>query len=134
MFTVRTIHSEAPVSTARGRAFSMKTALVFALTIAAMLFFAAALNAWAGQRGVVVATAVAGFADAHSPAVSVASLVSAGSLDVDFALMPLLAALTTNTITKIVLAIASGGKRYALQVVPGLLLVIGAAWLTAFIA
>jgi uncharacterized membrane protein (DUF4010 family) len=133
-FTVRAIHSQCPVSESRGRAFSLKTALVFALTIATMLFFAAALNAWAGQRGVMIATAIAGFADAHSPAVSVASLVSADSLDVNLALVPLLGALTTNTVTKIVLAIVSGGKRYALQVVPGLVLVIGAAWATALLA
>ncbi len=128
LFTIRTIHSEGPVSTSRGRAFSLKTALLFALTITGMLFLSAALNAWAGERGVTVATAVAGFADAHSPAVSVASLVSAGSLDLNVAIFPLLGALTTNTVTKIVLAIASGGKRYALQVVPGLLLVITTAW------
>lgn len=134
LFTVRTVHSESPVSASLGRAFSLKTALVFALTIAAMLFLSAALNAWAGQRGVTLATAFAGFADAHSPAVSIASLVSAGSLDVNFAVVPLLGALTTNTVTKVVLAITSGGKRYALQVVPGLVLVIGAAWAVALIA
>ncbi len=133
LFTIRTVQSAGPVSASRGRAFSLKTAIVFALTITAMLFLAAALNSWAGQRGVTIATAVAGFADAHSPAVSVASLGSAGSLDVNFALVPLLGALTTNTITKIVLAITSGGKRYALQVVPGLVLVICAAWATAFV-
>lgn len=133
LFTIRTVHSEGPVGTSRGRAFNLKTALVFALTITAMLFLAAAVNSWAGQRGVTVATAIAGFADAHSPAVSVASLVSASSLDVSFAVVPLLCALTTNTLTKIVLAITSGGKRYAVQVVPGLVLVISAAWATAFI-
>lgn len=133
LFTIRTVHSEGPAGTSRGRAFSLKTALVFALTIAAMLFFAAALNSWAGRRGVTIATAIAGFADAHSPAVSVASLVSSSSLDVNFTLLPLLGALTTNTATKIVLAIVSGGKRFALQVVPGLVLVMGAAWATAFI-
>ncbi len=133
LFTIRTVQSAGPVSASRGRAFSLKTAIVFALTITAMLFLAAALNSWAGQRGVTIATTVAGFADAHSPAVSVASLVSARSLNVNFALVPLLGALTTNTITKIVLAITSGGQRYALQVVPGLVLVICAAWATAFV-
>lgn len=133
LFTIRTVQSASPISASRGRAFSLRTAFVFALTMTAMLFLAAALNSWAGQRGVTIATAIAGFADAHSPAVSVASLVSAGSLDVNFALVPLLGALTTNTVTKIVLAITSGGKRYALQVVPGLVLVIGAAWATALV-
>jgi uncharacterized membrane protein (DUF4010 family) len=131
LFTVRTFHSETPMLTARGRAFSLKTAVIFAATIAFMLFVSAALNAWMGGRGVIVAAAGAGFADTHSPAVSVASLVSAGSLGVSDAVFPVLAALTTNTITKVVLAITSGGRRFALHVVPGLLLVIASAWVVA---
>jgi len=83
---------------------------------------------------VIVAATAAGFADTHSPAVSVASLVSAGSLGVNDAVFPILAALTTNTITKIVLAITSGGRRFAVQVVPGLLLVIASAWAVALLA
>ena len=44
--------------------------------------------------------------------------------------LPILLGLTTNTVTKVVIAIVvNGGSRYALQVVPGLLLTIGAAWL-----
>jgi uncharacterized membrane protein (DUF4010 family) len=134
LFTIKTFHSETPLMTARGRAFSLKTALIFAATIAFMLFVSAALNVWMGERGVIVAAAAGGFADTHSPAVSIASLVSAGSLGVKDAVLPVLAALTTNTITKIVLAITSGGRRFALQVVPGLLLVIASAWAAALFA
>ena len=36
--------------------------------------------------------------------------------------------MTTNTVTKAVVAAAAGGRRFALQTIPGLLLVIGAAW------
>jgi hypothetical protein len=45
------------------------------------------------------------------------------------AVIPCLTGLTTNTITKAVLAITAGGSRFAMQVVHGLILVIGAAWL-----
>lgn len=131
LFTVKTFHSETPLTIARGRAFSLKTAVIFAATIALMLFVSAALNVWMGERGVIVAATAGGFADTHSPAVSVASLVAAGSLAVNDAVFPVLAALTTNTITKIVLAITSGGRRFAVQVVPGLLLVIASAWAAA---
>lgn len=131
LFTVKTFHSETPLTIARGRAFSLKTAVIFAATIALMLFVSAALNVWMGERGVIVAATAGGFADTHSPAVSVASLVTAGSLAVNDAVFPVLAALTTNTITKIVLAITSGGRRFAVQVVPGLLLVIASAWAAA---
>jgi uncharacterized membrane protein (DUF4010 family) len=133
LFTLRGIRSEVPLSTSHGRAFGMKTALVFAVTITSMLFISAALNAWLGNRGVLAGSALAGFADTHSPAVSVASLVSAGALSVNDAIFPILAALTVNTVTKIVLAITSGGMRFAVQVIPGLLLVILTAWVAALL-
>ncbi len=129
LFTLKTIRSEVPESYQRGRPFSLRTALVFAITIGAMLFVSAVLNAWFGSRGVIAAAAVAGFADAHSVAVSVASLVASGKLGVEDSAMPILAGLTTNTVTKMVLAITSGGRRFAVQVIPGLVLVILGAWL-----
>lgn len=130
LFTIKTLRSETPLSTIKGRAFNLKEAIAFAATIALMLLISAALNSWMGERGVAIAATAGGFADTHSPAVSVASLVSAGTLGVDKAVLPILAALSTNTITKILLAITSGGRRFALQVVPGLLLVITSAWAT----
>ena len=55
LFTLRTFKSEVPASHQRGRPFSLKTALAFALTIAAVLFISAALNAWFGSGGVIAA-------------------------------------------------------------------------------
>ncbi len=115
-----------------GRAFSLKTALLFAALVAIVLLAAAALNVWLGKAGVLAGAAVAGLADTHAAAVSVASLVSAGKFSARESVLPILAALTTNTISKVAVAISSG-RRYALQIVPGLLVVIGAAWLTAIL-
>ena len=133
LFTIRNIRSDVPPSTVRGRPFRLATAAVFAGTIAMMLLISAALNAWLGGRGVLAGAAIAGFADTHSPAVSVASLVSSSALAVNDAAFPVLAALTTNTVTKVVLAITSGGRTFALQVVPGLILVILTAWGAALV-
>ncbi len=133
LFTVKTLHGEISFTEQRGRAFSLKTAFAFAITIAFMLLLSAALNAWMGERGVILAAAAGGLADTHSPAVSVASLVSAGTLVPSNTLFPILAALTTNTMTKMVLAFSSGGRRFALQVIPGLLLVIASAWAAALL-
>jgi len=44
-----------------------------------------------------------------------------------------LAALTTNTVTKMVFAVTAGGRLFALYVIPGLLLMLAAAWAGAFI-
>jgi len=112
----------------RGRAFSLKTAVVFALTVSVILVASAALQHWYGARGVLAAAALAGFVDAQSAAISVASLVASGRLTTNDALLPIVAGLTTNTVSKMVIAAVAGGRAYALRVIPGLLLVIAAAW------
>jgi len=127
--TLKTIRHETPDAIDTGRAFSFGTALVFAATISAALVACAALDAWFGKAGLVAATAVAGFADTHSPAVSVAALVAAGKLDAHEAAIPILVAFTTNTLTKIAIAHMSGNGRFAAQVIPGLILTLLAAWI-----
>ena len=46
----------------------------------------------------------------------------------------MLAAFTTNTMTKMVFAVTAGGRLFALYVIPGLMLMLAAAWAGAFIA
>lgn len=130
IFTLKNLRHEVPEQAQRGRPFSLRTALGFALAVAVMLLVSAALNYWFGERGVIVAAAVAGFGDAHSVAVSVASLVASGKLNPEHSVIPVLAGVTTNTAAKMVVAVASGGKRFALQVIPGLLLFLTGAWLS----
>ena len=132
LLMLRTAPQEAAPAMRTGRAFSLKSAVLFAGLIAVMLFLSAALNVWLGKAGVLVGAAVAGFADTHSAAVSVASLVAAGKFTAREAVLPILAGLTTNTISKAVLAISSGGRHYAMQIIPGLLVMVGAAWAAAF--
>jgi uncharacterized membrane protein (DUF4010 family) len=59
-----------------GRAFSLPTALIFALTLSGVLVVSAALREWFGEAGVILAAALAGLIDTHSDAISVASLVA----------------------------------------------------------
>lgn len=113
---------------ARGRAFEPKTAIVFAATVTAVLFVSAALNDWLGSSGVTISAAAAGFADAHSPMIGVASLVASGHLGAEDAAIAVMASLTTNSVTKCVLAYTTGGGRYARDLVPGVIAVIVAAW------
>lgn len=127
--TVFCVRNEAGPMTRPGRPFNLKTTLVLAATITVILFGSAAVNAWLGEKGLVGATLIAGFADPHSAAVSVASLVESNRMASREAAVPILAALTANTVTKIAIAISSGGRRFASVVVPGLLLVCAAAWL-----
>lgn len=57
-----------------------------------------------------------------------ASLVSAGKVAPDDAVVPILAGFTTNSLTKAVLAWTAGGRRFAFDIWPGLVLVLAAAW------
>ncbi len=98
-----------------------------------VLFAAAAFHQRWGERGLLPAVVLAGFADAHAAAISVASLVAAGKLAAADAALPILAALTTNTVTKGVVALTAGRGRFAVQTVPGLLLMILAAWAGYFL-
>jgi uncharacterized membrane protein (DUF4010 family) len=77
---------------------------------------------------VILATALAGFVDTHAAAISVASLVAEGRLHAVDAVVPILAGLSTNTLSKIFVAAVSGGRRFALGVIPALIVVALAAW------
>lgn len=112
-----------------GRAFDLKTTLAFAAIVSAVLLLSAGLSAWLGTRGTLLAAALTGLVDTHATAASVASLVAAGRLPMDAALWPILAGFTTNTLSKVLVALSAGGLRYAARIVPGLVLVMAAVWL-----
>jgi len=134
VFTLWALRQDRQKHEAQGHAFSLTTALSFAAILAFVLLAAAALQDWLGEAGVLIAAAAAGFADTHSAAVSVASLVTDGRIKPTNTVIPVLAAFTTNTITKMVLAVTAGGRAFAFYVIPGLILMLIAAWVGAFIA
>jgi uncharacterized membrane protein (DUF4010 family) len=128
LFAFRASRATEVADIERGRAFDLRVAVGFSAAIAVVLFLAAFLDDRIGDAGILVATAVTGFADAQAGIVAAASLVAAGKLEARDAVLPILVTLSTNTVSKAVAAVAGGGWRYALQVWPGLLAVIGAAW------
>jgi uncharacterized membrane protein (DUF4010 family) len=129
VFTMQAAKSAEPDASTPGQVFDPLVAVFFALTLTAVLLVTSALKATMGQTGVILAAVLAGFVDTHSAAVSVASLVSAGKLDAGEAILPIMAALSSNTITKIILASGPGRWSFATRVIPGLLLIIVAAWI-----
>jgi len=112
-----------------GRSFSVKTALTLAAVIAVVLMLSATLKAWFGQAGLVLASGLAGLADVHASAISAASLVTAGKLSPEGAVIPILVAFSVNSTSKAVMAVVSGGKEFARQVIPGLIFQVAATWL-----
>jgi len=133
IFAARALRGEAPPSIERGHAFDLRVAVAFAFTVTLVIFASAALRASLGTPGLVLGVGVAGLADIQAGAISVAGLVAAGKIAPDHAVIPILAALSASTLTKSVLAVVAGGRAYALRVVPGLLLVLAAAWAGAAI-
>ncbi|MGL4316254.1 MAG: MgtC/SapB family protein [Pseudomonas sp.] len=109
-------------------AFDLKVALLLGGAIGLIGLLSAALLAWLGQRGLLLAVSLGGLADAHAAAASAASLVASGQVPVPAAQLAILAALTSNTCSKCVLAWVSGGARFAALMLPGLLLALAALW------
>ncbi|WP_063709767.1 MULTISPECIES: MgtC/SapB family protein [Bradyrhizobium] len=128
IFTVKGMRETSAAELQLGRAFSLPSALLLALTLSGVLVLAAGLRDAFGEIGLLVSAAVAGLADTHSPAVATATLAASGKINSADAVTPILAALSTNTLSKIVVGWVSGGRSFALRLIPGLVLVIAAAW------
>ena len=111
-----------------GRAFDLRTSVLFAATLTGVLWLAAALNDLVGTSGLVLGSAVAGLADTHAAAISVAALVAAGKVDAHQGAIAILAALSANTATKLIAARVAGGPRFWLGLAPGLGAMVALAW------
>jgi uncharacterized membrane protein (DUF4010 family) len=112
-----------------GRAFDLKTSVGFSVLLGVVMTASAGLNAWLGDAGILMGAALSGFADAHATAASTASLMAAGKIQANQAMVPILLGLTTNAVTKAVVAFQAGSAVYASKIVPGLLLMVSATWL-----
>jgi len=109
-------------------AFNLKLALVVTLTMTGITLVSSAMLSHFGQVGVMLTATLTGFADAHSATASVASLAKAGLLPYDAIAVPALIAVSSNSVSKCVVAWVSGGKRFAAYVIPGQLLLTLAMW------
>ena len=133
IFVAVSTKSPVPHEPTAGRAFDLRLAFLFAMTITVILLICAFLNQRYGDRGLFLGAALSGFADTHATAISIASLVSAGKLAPESALFPILLGFTTNTMTKVAVAFTVGGYRFGLKLLPGLVAVVLAAFLGMWI-
>lgn len=109
-----------------GRAFKLSTALLFAVLVTVVAFVSTVAQRLLGAAGAVVTAALAGFADAHASAAAVASV--ADQLGPTGALLGVLLALSSNSITKMVLAVTSGPRGFSVRIVLGQVLVLVVTW------
>lgn len=128
LFAYRAARQSGAEGSFAGRAFHPRRALSFALLITATLFAAAFLADRYGSIGASSGIALAGFADAHSASASAASLALAGTLPPRTAVLAIMLAVSTNTVSKCVAAFSTGGWEYCRALAPGLALMLIAMW------
>jgi len=127
--TLASLHNNGAELSKLDRSFSVKTALTLAAVIAVVLISSAALKFWFGQTGVILASGVAGMADAHAASISAASLSAAGKITPANAAVAILVAFTVNAVSKAITAIVTGNKEFAQKVILGLIIQVSGVWL-----
>jgi uncharacterized membrane protein (DUF4010 family) len=121
-------HKAAPAPTL-GRAFNLWYAVGFALVLSGVTAAVSLAATYLGDTAAAMATAIAGAFDVHAATASTLSLAASGKLAVTAVRTPVLIALSTNTVSKLVAAFAAGGRVYGAQVGVGLVLIVAMAWL-----
>ena len=111
-----------------GGAFNLKLALIVTLTMTGITFLSSVMLSHFGEAGVMLTATLSGFADAHSSTASIASLAKAGLLPFDAIAGPALTAVSSNSLSKCLVAWVSGGRRFAAYVIPGQVLLTLAMW------
>ena len=133
-FSVWAFRQPAQTEVLAGQAFGIGKAVALAASVTALTWLSFLLQDRYGPTGLTLGVALAGFADAHATSASVASLVASGKLAAHDAVVPILGAVTTNAVSKAVLALSSGGVRFAVPIIGGLAVQIASAWLVALLA
>ena len=103
-----------------------------AIALASMLFVITLAVSYAqrqfGQAGLLLSVVVAGLADAHSPVASLAALFAEGRLPRADLTLGVLLAITANSGTRLVVALAAGGLASGLRVGAALASGLAGAW------
>lgn len=115
----------------QARAFRLSHALLFAAIVAAVLLLSAWLREQVGDRGALVAATLVAIAELHAAGASLGQLAG-GGLPLPEARWGVIALLGASAAAKSVLAFVAGGWRYGLWVALGLLGMLAAAGVVAW--
>lgn len=124
---------EARPARVAGRAFDPRHALLFVAIVATVLLVSAAMLAWLGNAALEWTLAASGLADVHAATASAAQLVAAGRITPQMAIPGVVLAFAANSTVKVVLALATGGRAYALRLLPGIVAMVAAFALAAWL-
>lgn len=109
-------------------AVDLRGAALFALLVTAASLVSLLGQRLAGDTGAVIGAILASIADAHASAASVGSLFAAGAIEQAVAVVAVLFCLSTNSVTKIVVAFGAGDRRYGTQIAFATAFVIATTW------
>ena len=117
----------------RGRPVGLRAALVFGAVVSGVLVLSALLTRAFGPGAALASVAAAGFADAHSGAISAAILARNEVLSLHAAQIAVLLSFTTNAVTKIIVSAVTGSRAYLWRIAGGVVASVTAAWLVWWI-
>lgn len=112
--------------------YSFKVAFKFAVFFVAILLLVELASSWFGDRGILIASGIAGAASTSAVALSVSDFALKGSLTTLIAGGSIVLAITVNSLTKWVLAWLNGTRQMALWLGGGLLTMLAVAFATLF--
>jgi uncharacterized membrane protein (DUF4010 family) len=112
--------------------YSLEPALKFGLFFVAILLLVKLADLWLGDRGILLASGIAGTGSASAVALSVSKLMGQQSLSPAIAAASVILAVSTNAIAKWVLAWVNGTRQMAFWLGCGLLTMLAAAFVLLF--
>lgn len=113
----------------QGHAFNFPAAILLAAGVALVTLLSAAMQAWLGEKGVMVAASLAGFADAHAMISPIIGMMDQSLLSSDLGVASILLAYSTNSLTKAGVAVYAGRKPFAMRILPVLAGSVAGVWL-----
>jgi len=108
------------------RPFEPRHVLGFVAIVATVMLVAAIIRSQLGETSLPWVLAASGLADAHAAAASAAQSLASEQVQAHTAMLGVLAALASNSLGKCLVALVKGGMRYALMVLPGIVLMVAA--------
>lgn len=122
-----------PPPTAQTRMFRVSHALGFALLVSALMLLSAALAAWVGPQGAMLAAIASASAELHAAVATLGMLAVRGDIDTQQARWLMLGLLAASLGAKSVIAWVSGGRAYGSRVSAGLLTALAAGGAAALL-
>lgn len=133
VFTRRAVQQGDVAEKAEQHSFRLVGALLLVAVYCGVSVLSSLLHARLGATGSVLVSAAAGFVDAHSTAGSIAAQHLARQVDTSTALIASLAALSTNSLSKVALSWTGRHVLFGVWTSAGVILIALSAWLTVLL-